>query len=670
MKKRGFIIPIILLGVVTIGSISEVWAVPPFPHTFYGTAKKDGANVPDGTVISAWIGGTQYVTTETFTSGGDSVYSINVPGDDPETTATEGGVNGNTVSFRVGSDIASQTAVFSSGSLTNLNLTTVVTLTVSVVPFGVGSVTRNPDQSTYVYGDQVLLTATANPGYTFSNWSGDASGTTNPITITMNGNQTVTANFTQDHYTLTVSVVPFGVGSVTRNPDQPTYVYGSQVQLTATANPGYTFSNWSGGASGATNPITITMNGNQTVTANFTQDHYTLTVSVVPFGVGSVTRNPDQPTYVYGSQVQLTATANPGYTFSNWSGGASGATNPITITMNGNQTVTANFTQDHYTLTVSVVPFGVGSVTRNPDQPTYVYGSQVQLTATANPGYTFSNWSGGASGATNPITITMNGNQTVTANFTQDHYTLTVSVVPFGVGSVTRNPDQPTYVYGSQVQLTATANPGYTFSNWSGGASGATNPITITMNGNTSVTANFIYSLEVLLKAGYNLVSFPTIAGEILITELCSSISGKYETVYAYEGCNPGDPWKIYDPDLPSYANDLQYVDGAMGIWIEATQDTEITVEGLFPSSLSIPLCAGWNLISYAGDQAKPVEEALSSISGKYERVYSYRADDITDPWKIYDVSVPSWVNDLTTMEPGLGYWIYINENCTLAINN
>jgi len=47
------------------------------------------------------------------------------------------------------------------------------------------------------YGDTVQLTANANPGWTFSAWSGDMSGSTNPDTITMDGNKTVTATFTQ-----------------------------------------------------------------------------------------------------------------------------------------------------------------------------------------------------------------------------------------------------------------------------------------------------------------------------------------------------------------------------------------------------------------------------------------------------------------------------------------
>jgi len=41
----------------------------------------------------------------------------------------------------------------------------------------------------------VQLTATANPGWTFSGWSGDLTSSTNPDSITMNGDKFVTANF-------------------------------------------------------------------------------------------------------------------------------------------------------------------------------------------------------------------------------------------------------------------------------------------------------------------------------------------------------------------------------------------------------------------------------------------------------------------------------------------
>ena len=57
--------------------------------------------------------------------------------------------------------------------------------------------TTNPAPGTYTYdeGTVVSVTATASAGYRFGNWSGDASGTANPISIAMNSNKTVTAGF-------------------------------------------------------------------------------------------------------------------------------------------------------------------------------------------------------------------------------------------------------------------------------------------------------------------------------------------------------------------------------------------------------------------------------------------------------------------------------------------
>jgi uncharacterized repeat protein (TIGR02543 family) len=357
------------------------------------------------------------------------------------------------------------------------------TYSLTVTPSGSGSVSKNPDQATYLSGTSVTLTATPAAGWGFANWSGGATGTTNPLTITMDGNKSIMANFNQNTYSLTVT--PSGSGSVSKNPDQATYLSGTSVTLTATPAAGWSFANWSGGATGTTNPLTITMDGNKSITANFTQNLYTLTVTTS--GSGSVSKNPDQVNYLSGTSVTLTATPAAGWSFANWSGGATGTTNPLTITMDGNKSITANFNQNTYSLTVT--PSGSGSVSKNPDQATYLSGTSVTLTATPAAGWSFANWSGGATGTTNPLTITMDGNKSITANFTQNSYTLTVTTS--GSGSVSKNPNQPTYLSGSSVTLTATPAAGWSFANWSSGATGTTNPLTITMDGNKSITANF-----------------------------------------------------------------------------------------------------------------------------------------------------------------------------------
>src|SRR5512137_2051784 len=84
-------------------------AVPPIPSSFYGTVKVNGANVPDGTVVQALIDGNVYAEALTQTYQADSVYSLNVLGDDTDTTVKDGGRQGDIVQFTIGGVLASQT---------------------------------------------------------------------------------------------------------------------------------------------------------------------------------------------------------------------------------------------------------------------------------------------------------------------------------------------------------------------------------------------------------------------------------------------------------------------------------------------------------------------------------------------------------------------------------
>jgi hypothetical protein len=57
--------------------------------------------------------------------------------------------------------------------------------------------TTNPTPGTYTYdrGSSVSVTAVADNRYRLKNWSGDASGSSNPVTVTLDSNKTVKANF-------------------------------------------------------------------------------------------------------------------------------------------------------------------------------------------------------------------------------------------------------------------------------------------------------------------------------------------------------------------------------------------------------------------------------------------------------------------------------------------
>ena len=285
-----------------------------------------------------------------------SQYALNL-----SSSPAAGGTTGGAGSFTAGSSVIATATpntgytfvnwtdngvvVSSSASYTfiiNANKTLVANFLLNTYTLNVtatnGTVVKNPNQATYNHGITVVLTATPNAGFTFTGWSVGATGSTNPLTVTMDADKNITANFAQITYTLVVITIN---GSVAKVPSQTTYNSGATVMLTPTPNTGYTFTSWSGDATGSTNPLTVTMDANKNITANYTLNTFTLNVTAIN---GTVVKNPNQTTFNSGSTVLLTATPNTGYAFTSWSGDATGSTNPLTMTMNANKNITANFT--------------------------------------------------------------------------------------------------------------------------------------------------------------------------------------------------------------------------------------------------------------------------------------------------------------------------------------
>nr|HMN27001.1 InlB B-repeat-containing protein [Caldilineaceae bacterium] len=181
---------------------------------------------------------------------------------------------------------------------------------------GSGSVSKDLAPAAYLPGQVVTLLPPPASGWSFSSWSGNLTGSTNPATIAMNGNRAVTANFVQAQYAVTLNSV--GSGAVTKTPNQATYTHGTQVTLSATPSNGWLFTGWSGDYVGTSNPVSIDVNSNLLITANFAPSQLTLNTVVV--GSGTVTKNPSQATYAYGSMVTLTANPATGWVFAGWSG--------------------------------------------------------------------------------------------------------------------------------------------------------------------------------------------------------------------------------------------------------------------------------------------------------------------------------------------------------------
>ncbi len=155
---------------------------------------------------------------------------------------------------------------------------------------------------------------------------------------------------------------------------------------------------------------------------------YTLTTSVNLANSGSITCNPtgNNGEYNAGTSVQLTATPETGYVFENWTvDGTTASGNPLTITMDEDHTVVANFaTAPTYTVTFNVGSEGTFVASADfPNTTNTVYAGEYTLPTATRTGYTFNGWL--LTGSTTPIT----GSYTVSASvdFTAD-YTENTSV--------------------------------------------------------------------------------------------------------------------------------------------------------------------------------------------------------------------------------------------------
>jgi hypothetical protein len=372
-------------------------------------------------------------------------------------------------------------------------------------PANAGSVNGG---GSFVTGSSVTVTATANGGYTFTNWTenGTVQSTSSSYSFILATNRNLIANFTTNPTTNTVAAQanPANAGSVNGG---GSFVTGSSVTVTATANGGYTFTNWTehGTVQSTSSSYSFILATNRNLIANFTTNPTTNTVAAQanPANAGSVNGG---GSFVTGSSVTVTATANGGYTFTNWTenGTVQSTSSSYSFTLATNRNLVANFTTNPTTNTVAaqVNPAHAGSVNGS---GSFVTGSSVTVTATASSGYTFTNWTenGTVQSTTSSYSFTLATNRHLVANFranpttnslvTQTNSTTnTVATLanPANAGSVNGG---GSFLTGSSVTVTATANGGYTFTNWTenGTVQSTSSSYSFTLATNRNLIANF-----------------------------------------------------------------------------------------------------------------------------------------------------------------------------------
>jgi len=139
-----------------------------------------------------------------------------------------------------------------------------------------GQGTTNPSEGTHIYDEDEDVNVEAIPadGWEFNEWTGDASGTDNQTTITMDEDKEITANFDTDKTTYELTVNIDGEGTVEVDGDEfdhgdsDTFIENDDVDLVAIPDDGWEFDEWDG-TDETGDSITITMDEDKTITAYF-----------------------------------------------------------------------------------------------------------------------------------------------------------------------------------------------------------------------------------------------------------------------------------------------------------------------------------------------------------------------------------------------------------------
>ena len=290
---------------------------------------------------------------------------------------------------------------------------------------------------------------------------------------------TVTITASLQAFAVTVSKSGGGGGAVSSTPSGLTctglactgaFDYGTSVTLTAAPDVGSLFGGWTGCDSSIGPSCIVSTTSAKSVTASFTLQAFTLSLTKTGNGAGGVASSPTGidcgatcgTTFNYGSTVTLTATANPGSSFTGWTGDCTG-TGSCTLTMDQTRTVTAAFAVLTLPLMVSLDGSGSGTVTSSPAgiacpadcSDAYPAGAPITLTATPAANSVFAGW-GGACAGTGPCTVTVDTASSVTAMFTPIPVSLSVSVsnswvnvAPGGgdIHALALDPTTPTTLY-------------------------------------------------------------------------------------------------------------------------------------------------------------------------------------------------------------------------------
>ena len=341
--------------------------------------------------------------------------------------------------------------------------------------FAVGeNITSTKVNGTYPYGTEITVTATPAAGYTFVKWEDNS--TTNPRTITLTDDISVSATFTANddteytvHHRYQQLDNTYNTVDVTETGTTDTTVTAPLRSQTGYVDP-------------TTEQVTIFGDGSAEVTYTYDRETYT-------FAIGDhVTSTLAPGTYMYGTTITVTADTRQGYTFTEWENGITTASRVIVLTSDITAVATySNNTDTPYTVNhyKQQLDGTYPSVADDTDSLTGTTEASVTPTTNTYTGFT--------SPATQTKQIMGDGTTTFTYNYTRNKYNLILTNTDY----IQEGDISDEYYYEEEIELHALPKTGYTFAGWSDGENIIENSTTITISmGTEDVTVGPTYTIN------------------------------------------------------------------------------------------------------------------------------------------------------------------------------
>lgn len=171
---------------------------------------------------------------------------------------------------------------------------------------------------------------------------------------------------------------------------------------------------------------------------------------------------------------------------------------------------------------------------------------------------------------------------------------------------------------------------------------------------------------NISLSPGWNLVSFPCISSDADEAEFLGNFT--FSDIRTYDASDAADPWKSYNPSLPSYViHDLETVSRAKGYWIYVANESEFIKNGTLARPTFIALERGWNLIGMPNLTTMDTYNAFEELIPQFDYVYLFNASE--NDWKewTWNSSLAS-SQDLNKTTYNFGYWIYMLNESTYDV--